>query len=172
VAGKEGVSDPFSRVRRGVGTGYATPWPYAFPREQQLVAAGLPPPPGPEVTMRAVPVNRGVTAAALLLTAAATSSCASSFPAAAPLAAHECEFAVFNRSPAALEVRMLVRGTTMVPIGGLNPGEMLTQRVPCSMERVVVRGTGIAQVGVLAGSVHDHAELIPGERVRLALSWP
>jgi hypothetical protein len=83
-----------------------------------------------------------------------------------------CEFAVSNRTPAALEIRMVVGEIASTPIGALNPGELLTHSTPCWQERVVIVGTGITSSGERSGYLRRSAGLRPGERVLIALHWP
>jgi hypothetical protein len=99
--------------------------------------------------------------------------------------AGECRFAVFNRTSAALDVRVVSGteatrfldggpwdATASASIGGLNPGEVLTHAVACAEERVLVRGVPIVATGLVAGAVYAMAELVEGRRVSMALSWP
>src|SRR4029077_15607578 len=70
-----------------------------------------------------------------------------------------CEFAVYNLTPHALEIRMRVRRLSTTPIGALNPGELLTYTVPCDGRRVWIVGIPIpSQVGarVSFSSVQEH----------------
>lgn len=83
-----------------------------------------------------------------------------------------CEFAVSNRTPSALEIRMVVGEIATTPIGALNPGELLTHSTPCWQERVVIVGTGITSSGARSGYLRRAAGLRPGERVLIALHWP
>lgn len=83
-----------------------------------------------------------------------------------------CEFVVFNRTAAALEIRMFFSQMSTVPLGALNPGELLHHSVPCSAGTVVIRGVGIAQVGVHTGHVQAGARLVQGARVQVALHAP
>ena len=86
-----------------------------------------------------------------------------------------CEFAVYNLTPHALEIRMRVRRLSTTPIGALNPGELLTYTVPCDGRRVWIVGIPIpSQVGarVSFSSVQEQVDLIEGQRVQVALQWP
>ena len=86
-----------------------------------------------------------------------------------------CEFAVYNLTPHALEIRMRVRRLSTTPIGALNPGELLPYAVPCDRRSVWIVGIPIpSQVGarVSFSSVQGHGDLVAGERVQVTLQWP
>lgn len=70
---------------------------------------------------------------------------------------------------------MTVRPSSTVPIGALNPGEMLTHSVSCGLRHVWISGLPLpAQVGapVSFAFVQADATLLAGERVDIALQWP
>jgi len=82
---------------------------------------------------------------------------------------------VYNQTPHALEIRMSVRRLTTMPIGTLNPGELLNYSLPCARAGVWISGIPIpSQVGARVSfrSVEGGAELVEGERVAIALHWP
>ena len=111
--------------------------------------------------------------AAAFVAAAVASSCAPQHQELVTPAS--CEFAVYNLTPHALEIRMRVRRLSTTPIGALNPGELLTYTVPCDGRRVWIVGIPIpSQVGarVSFSSVQEHVDLIEGQRVQVALQWP
>ena len=86
-----------------------------------------------------------------------------------------CQFAVFNRTPHALEIRLGLRRGSPAPIGAINPGESLTHAVACAEDRVWVGGVPIpSQVGapVRFGLVQHSAELVEGSRVEISLHCP
>jgi hypothetical protein len=92
----------------------------------------------------------------------------------------DCEFVVRNQTAWGMHVRLVKQEpgsllTSSSEIGMINGGELLTHRVPCSQEFVWVRGVPIpSQVGwplpfPFADAI---ADLIPGQRVSVALHWP
>ena len=86
----------------------------------------------------------------------------------------DCAFTVANQAPYAMAVRLVVSYSS-IEIGALNPGELLNHKVSCSQEMVYIRGVAIPpQVGAPTsnGSVLRWAQLSPGERVMIPLSWP
>jgi hypothetical protein len=86
-----------------------------------------------------------------------------------------CDFVVHNQTADALEIRLLVRGSTFTPIGVLNPGELLTYSVPCAEKRIWIRGGGLpVQAGAFARTppLTAWTDLVEGERVIVALHWP
>ena len=111
--------------------------------------------------------------AAAFVAAAVAASCAA--PRQELVTPASCEFAVYNLTPHALEIRMRVRRLSTTPIGALNPGEVLTDAVPCDRGTVWIVGIPIpSQVGarVSFSSVQGHVDLIEGQRVQVALQWP
>ena len=86
-----------------------------------------------------------------------------------------CAIVVYNQTPHALEIRMSVRQLTTIPIGALNPGELLNYSLPCARGGVWISGIPIpSQVGARVSFrlVEGGAELVEGERVEIALHWP
>ena len=70
---------------------------------------------------------------------------------------------------------MQARQLSTTPIGALNPGELLTYSVPCTVRRVWIGGVPIpSQIGapVSFRLVQGEVTLIEGERVEIALQWP
>jgi hypothetical protein len=103
------------------------------------------------------------------------SGCAAAPHRASDAPAARCEFAVYNRTPHALEVRVEARPGSTTPIGALNPSELLTHAVPCGWRHVWVVGVPIPmQIGgpVSFRFVQAEAALIEGERVEIDLHWP
>jgi hypothetical protein len=85
-----------------------------------------------------------------------------------------CKFTVTNRTPNALEIRR-AQGYSMRSIGALNPGELLTDDVPCSERYVLIRGIEIPmQVGAALnfGYVQAWADLHAGAITPITLHWP
>ena len=106
---------------------------------------------------------------------AVLSSCAMGHHSEAALPQRTCAIVVYNQTPHALEVRMSVRRHTTMPIGALNPGELLNYSLPCARGGVWISGIPIpSQVGapVSFRLVEGGAELVEGERVEIALHWP
>ena len=106
---------------------------------------------------------------------AVLSSCAIEPRSEAVLPQPSCAIVVYNRTQYALEIRMRVRRLTTMPIGALNPGELLNYSLPCARAGVWVSGIPIpSQVGARASFrlVEGRAELVEGERVEIALHWP
>lgn len=121
--------------------------------------------PEPQVTF--VPV--------LIVAAVVCASCASGRRGGRTIAPANCGIVVHNQTPHALEIRMAVSPFTAVPIGALNPSELLNHPVSCARGTVWVTGVAIAQqVGVRTsfGAVGGSATLVPGERVHVDLHWP
>ena len=86
-----------------------------------------------------------------------------------------CAIVVYNQTPHALEIRVSVRRLSMMPIGALNPGELLNYSLPCARGVVWISGIPIpSQVGARVSFrlVEGGAELVEGERVEIALHWP
>jgi hypothetical protein len=111
----------------------------------------------------------------LIVAAVVCASCASGRRGERTLASANCGIVVHNQTPHALEIRMAVRPLTTVPIGALNPAELLNYPVSCARGTVWVTGVAIAQqVGVRTtfGAVGGSATLVPGERVHVDLHWP
>jgi len=86
-----------------------------------------------------------------------------------------CEFVVTNGTPLALEIRIQVHASSTMPIGALNPGELLTHSVPCVQKQIWIAGFEIPwQVGapLRFGILQSMADLVEGERVQITLVWP
>ena len=86
----------------------------------------------------------------------------------------ECQFVVVNRTALALKIRQF-RGYSTIPIGVINPGELLNESTSCSEGRVDVAGVPVPrQVGsaVHFAFVHGAADLIPRGRANVSLYWP
>src|SRR3989475_6686726 len=99
----------------------------------------------------AAPETYPEVSAAALVAAAVATSCAA--PRQELVTPASCEFAVYNLTPHALEIRMRVRRLSTTPIGALNPGEVLTDAVPCDLGTVWIVGIPIpSQRSVLASA--------------------
>ena len=86
-----------------------------------------------------------------------------------------CMLVVSNQTPHAIEVRLAAGPFTSVPIGALNPAELLNYSVPCAPGTIWVSGVAIPpQVGaaVTFHAVGTSAVLVPGTRTQVALHWP
>ena len=106
---------------------------------------------------------------------AVLTSCATGHHSEAALPQRSCAIVVYNQTPHALEVRVRVRRLTTMPIGALNPGELLNYSLPCARGSVWISGIPIpSQVGapVSFRVVEGGAQLVEGERVEIVLHWP
>jgi len=101
--------------------------------------------------------------------------CARRAGTAARAAAPYCQFVVHNQTPSIVEVRLQVRDMATLPIGTLNPGELLTHEVPCARQRVLVEGLEVPWVVGATGRfgvLYGEATLVESQRPRIALHWP
>ena len=89
-----------------------------------------------------------------------------------------CEFVVYNRTSHALDIRAmrdtLGRAPTLT-LGTLDPGERLSDRVPCEQGAVWIRGYALPPATWLPAKfpfIEAWSELAPGEKPSISLHWP
>ena len=89
-----------------------------------------------------------------------------------------CEFVVYNRTSYALDVRAM-RDTTgrsvAASVGTINPGEAITDRAPCALGAVWLRGYTLpVAIGMPARYpyVDGWVDLLPGTKATVWLSYP
>ncbi len=110
----------------------------------------------------------------VVLLAACLSACAHA-PTRDRLAPARCEFAVYNHTTYALDVRMAAGPRSPRSIGALNPGEVLIHGVPCADRAVWVGGFPLLREATppidfaIAGAA---SALVEGTRVDLPLYGP
>jgi hypothetical protein len=89
-----------------------------------------------------------------------------------------CEFVVYNRTSYALDIRAMRDTTGRAPtltLGTLDPGERLSDRVPCDQGAVWIRGYSLPPATWLPARfpyIEAWSELTPGEKPSISLHWP